>query len=86
MRWRPWGPLSCLGAMLTYASGHATANGLDPRLEAVFAAAPAGHSVALWVQLAGKGAASKARLPASLVSERCIRRRSKVLPPDRLVG
>ena len=65
----------------TGAQGLAT---LSPHLESVLAQAPADMPLMAWVFFADKGptAQAKAALRPELVSERSLRRRAKVLPPD----
>lgn len=79
------GATAALGATLVGAR-HTTAP-LDGRLQRAAAEQPPGSTVLAWVFLADKGVHAKlaASPPRSLVSERSLRRRLKVLPPDRAV-
>jgi subtilisin family serine protease len=65
----------------THTQGLAT---LSPRLESFLAQAPVDTPVMAWVFFADKGPAVQAKgaLRPGLVSERSLRRRAKVLPPD----
>ena len=62
------------------------AAGLSQRLERTLQMAGSEEHVYVWVYFTDKGAAQLAKIrPEELVSERSLRRRANVLPPDRIV-
>ena len=60
---------------------------IEPRLARELVGLAPEDEVLAWVFFADKGPSErqKAALGPQLVSERCLRRRAKVLPPDRVV-